>query len=132
VRPVLVDSSAWVEFLRGTGSRTHQRLRKLLADPASVAITDPVLMEILAGGRTRGETIALRRLLGSCGFLPVEGPADYETAAELYRSMRGRGETIGSLLDCLIAAVAIRTGTSLLHADRDFDVLARAVPLNVA
>jgi predicted nucleic acid-binding protein len=43
-----------------------------------------------------------------------------------------RGETVRALTDCLIAAVAIRTGVSLLHSDSDFEALARQTPLQLA
>jgi predicted nucleic acid-binding protein len=52
-------------------------------------------------------------------------PADYELAAVLYRTCRTRGETVRKLIDCLIAAVAVRAGCEILHADADFEVLAR-------
>lgn len=56
---------------------------------------------------------------------------DYEEAAALYRLCRRRGETVRSLNDCLIAAVAIRAGTTVLHHDRDFTVLARHATLRI-
>ena len=58
-------------------------------------------------------------------------PEDYDKAAELYRQCRSRGETVRKLLDCLIAAVAIRSGIPVLHNDRDFDALARHTELQV-
>ncbi len=82
-------------------------------------------MEVLAGARDEGHHQRLRRLLARCDYLPVEGLASYETAAGLYRSCRHAGETVRSLTDCLIGAVALRVGVSVLHNDRDFDVLAR-------
>ncbi len=56
---------------------------------------------------------------------------DYEEGAALYRHCRRRGETVRNLMDCLIAAVAIRNGTPVLHADADFDVLARHTELQI-
>jgi len=64
--------------------------------------------------------------------LPVEDPFDFESAAALYRACRREGITIRRLPDCLIAAVAIRTETPLLHQDADFDAIARHAPLTVA
>jgi predicted nucleic acid-binding protein len=58
-------------------------------------------------------------------------PADFDAAALVYRTCRSRGATIRRLVDCLIAAVAIRTGSPILHADGDFNVLARHVDLAV-
>ncbi len=81
----LVDTSAWVEFLRGTGSHTHLTVRRLLEDNAPVHTTDVVVMEVLAGARDEGHEQQLRRLLARCDYLPVDGLAGYEAAAGLYR-----------------------------------------------
>ena len=61
--------------------------------------------------------------------MPVEGLATYEVAAGLYQTCRRAGETVRALTDCLIGAVALRVGVSVMHHDRDFDVLARHVGL---
>jgi predicted nucleic acid-binding protein len=128
---ILADTSAWVEYLRATGSPAHLRLRELVAGEGELATTEVVTMELLAGAATQDEVVRLRRLLLRCQLLPVEGLADYEAAAELYRRCRAGGETVRSLTDCLIAVVAIRHGAALLHRDLDFDVLARHTPLRV-
>lgn len=128
---ILVDSSAWVEFLRATGSRTHLRLRSALQEGVELASTDVILMEILAGARDDEDRDRLRRLLFGLDFLAVEGPADYESAAELYCLCRRGGETPRKLSDCLIAAVAIRNDAELLCEDADFLAIARHAPLRL-
>lgn len=128
----LVDSSAWIEFLRATGSSPHRRLRALLAAGDPIAIMGTVVLEVLAGARDARELSDLRRLLAQSAFLPLEEPSDHELAAELYRACRREGSTIRRTSDCLIAAVAIRTGMPVLHCDADFDVLARHTALTVA
>lgn len=129
---ILADTSAWVEYLRATGSPVHLRLRKLIANEGDLVTTEVVMMELLAGETAPEGVTRLRRLLGRFELLPVEGLADYEAAAELYRRCRTGGETIRNLTDCLIAAVAVRHGAILLHRDQDFDVIARHTPLQVA
>ncbi len=129
---ILVDTSAWVEYLRATGSATDRRLTELLGEQAELATTDVVLMELLAGARTDAERDDLRRLLLGPSFLAVEGPGDYEDAAEAYRICRRAGETPRKLTDCLIAVVAIRADAELLHRDVDFDAIARHSPLQIA
>jgi len=129
---ILVDSSAWVEFLRATGSSTHLSLRSALQGEVELASTDVIVMEILAGARDDADRDRLRRLLYGLEFLAVDGPADYEQAAELYRLCRGKGETPRKLTDCLIAAVAIRNDAELLCEDADFDAIARHAPLRLA
>ena len=129
---ILVDSSAWVEFLRSTGSPVHLRVRAELEGGGPLACTDPIAMEILAGARDDADRDRLRRLLYGLEFLVVEGPADYETAADLYRACRRGGETPRKLTDCLIAAVAIRNEAGLLCEDADFQAIARHAPLQLA
>ena len=50
-------------------------------------------------------------------------------AAEIYQEMRRRGRTVRSTVDCLISAVAIKTGATILHKDRDFDQIAAVYPV---
>ena len=122
---MILDSSAWVEFLRATESRAHLRLRAALQDGEALACTDVIVMEILAGARDQADRDRLRRLLFGQEFLAADGPADYEHAAELYRLCRRGGETPRKLTDCLIAAVAIRNDADLLCEDADFLAIAR-------
>ena len=125
---ILIDTSAWVEFLRDTGSAACNRVEALLE--SEIATCDVVRMEVLAGARDERHLGNLRRLLARAVSIPVM-PADYELGAELYRRCRQRGETVRRLVDCLIAAVAIRADVALLHRDSDFDVLARHTELRI-
>ena len=126
---VLIDTSAWVEFLRDTGSTVCRRVDELL--DGEIAVCDPIRMEVLAGARDELHLEALRRLLARATVLPTDA-AHFEEAAALFRRCRREGETVRRLIDCLIAAVAIRFGVSVLHRDGDFDVLARHTELEVA
>ena len=125
---ILVDTSAWIEFLRSTGSPVCNVVEEALE--REVAVCDPVRMEVLAGARDESHLLALRRLLARAVALPTL-TADYEDAAALYRRCRRQGETVRRLIDCLIAATAIRAGAPVLHNDSDFDVLARHTELQV-
>ncbi len=128
----LVDTSAWVEFLRDTGSDTHRWLHRLLERDATLHTTDVVIMEVLAGARDDVHQRSLRRLLGRCQYSPTGGLATYESAAGLYRTCQRAGETVRALTDCLIGAVALRLGVPVLHQDRDFHILARHAGVPVA
>ena len=125
---ILADSSAWIEFLRHTGSPANVAMRDLLG--GDLAVTDPVVMEVLAGARDEQHVHELQALLARAELIPCT-PADYLDAARLFRLCRQRGETVRKLVDCLIAAVAIRAGVPLLHNDSDYDVLARHSPLSL-
>jgi hypothetical protein len=126
---ILPDSSAWIEYLRRTESAADLGLDRLIRGDAALATTEPVAMEVLAGARSAAELRDLRRMLGRAEFLPVEGLADYEAAAEIYRACRDAEKRPRSMLDCLIAAVAIRTAVPLLHRDADFELIARHTEL---
>jgi hypothetical protein len=128
---ILVDTSAWIELLRGTGHPAHVTLRRHLERRAPIATTEPVIMELLAGTPRAPERARLRARLIGLPRLTVRGLGDFESAAELYRRCRGEGATVRRLIDCLIAAVAIRERATVLHNDRDFDVLARHTRLRV-
>ena len=123
---ILLDTSAWVEFLRDTGSPTCRRVDELLE--AEIATCHPIRMEVLAGARDDRHLNDLRRLLARASIVPVKA-TDYEEAAALFRVCRRAGETVRKLIDCLIAAVAIRADIPLLHADGDYEVLARHTAL---
>jgi predicted nucleic acid-binding protein len=118
----LIDTSAWVEFLRGTGSPVCDEVDGLVASGG--AITYPIMMEVLVGARDQSHLRQLRGLLARTRMLRCE-PVDYMRAALLYRTCRRGGETVRRLTDCLIAAVAIRHQTPLLCRDTDFTILAR-------
>ena len=126
---ILVDSSAWIEYQRATGSPADLRLTSAIEADESLATTGVVLLEVLCGARDERHALDLRRLLDRCRFLPLEEPSDHEAAAALYRACRREGTAIRRLPDCLIATVAIRTQTELLHQDTDFDAIARHAPL---
>ena len=129
--PIVPDTSAWVEFLRGTGSPAHERLRAFLRTPVPILTTEPVTMELLAGARNRAERDLIRRLVAGCELAPV-AVGDWEDAAALYRHMRGAGRTVRNMLDCLIAVVAMRNDAAVLHKDADFDAIAEVAPLKIA
>jgi hypothetical protein len=62
-------------------------------------------------------------------ILRLRGLDTFETAANLYRTVRPRGLTIRRRVDCLIAATCRETGAEICHNDRDFDALARVSDL---
>jgi len=125
---ILIDTSAWVEFLRDTGSRACNRVEKLLG--TDIASCDAIRMELLAGARNQQHLVQLRRLLAGTALVATE-PGDYDQAAALYRQCRISGDPPRKLINCLIAAVAIRTRAPVLHSDTNFDVLAKHTPLDI-
>ena len=125
---ILVDSSAWIEFLRNTGSTVCNIVDEVLG--REIAVCDAVRMEVLAGVRDESHLLSLRRLLARAVVITTRA-TDYDDAAALYRRCRQQGETVRKLIDCLIASVAIRAGVPVLHTDTDFDLLARHSDLRI-
>jgi predicted nucleic acid-binding protein len=125
---ILIDTSAWIEFLRDTRSSVCERVDKLLE--SRIATCDAVRMELLAGARDQEHLEQLRRLLARATLLPTES-IDFDAAAAVYRSCRSQGKTVRKLIDCLIAAVAMRASVPLLHMDQDFTAIAAATDLRI-
>lgn len=88
-------------------------------------------MEVLAGARNHQREQDLRRLLARFELLRCDPAADFEGAARIYRTCRGRGITPRGLIDCLIASLAIRTGAHLLAFDRDLAAIATVMELQL-
>ncbi len=128
---MIVDTSAWVEYLRATGSSVHLELRARIEAGEPLATPAPVVMELLAGCRSEDAARDLRRLLARFEILEVEGIADFEDAALIQRVCRRGGETVRSMVDCLIGAIALRERRPLLALDRDFHLIARHVSLDL-
>ena len=114
---ILVDTSAWVEYDRATGSPVDRRLTELIATDAELAVTEPVVMEVVAGARNDQREKDLRRLLLRFPLLRFDAIADFDAAARIYRACRRVGVTPRGMVDCMIVSVAHRVGTTVLAHD---------------
>lgn len=128
---ILVDTSAWVEFDRATGSSTDRRLTDLIAGDGPVAVTEPVIMEVVAGARTDEREVDLRRLLGRFRLLRFDAVVDFDAAARIYRACRRVGVAPRGMVDCMIVSVARRHGAALLTTDVDVTRVADIVGLEI-
>ena len=120
---LVVDTSAWVEFLRRTGSAVDLAVRGAI-EQDRVVLVEPVTAELLMGARDRQEVELLRRMFAALPLGIVAPRDDFEAAADLFRACRATERTPRGLVDCLVVATAARLGHSLLHHDRDVHVLA--------
>lgn len=129
---ILADTSAaWIEYDRATGSTVDKRVAALIAAGGPLAVTEPVMMEVLAGARTQAREDDLRRLLLRFELLHFDPVTDFDAAARIYRRCRQAGITPRGLLDCTIAAVAWRRNAALLSYDVDLDRLAGVIGLKL-
>lgn len=126
---ILVDSSAWVEYDRATGSPAHLRLRGLIEAGGPVAVTEPIIMEVLAGARDDRREADLRRLLTRFELLGFDAASDFDGAVRIYRRCRAVGVTPRGMIDCMIAAVAWRRRATLLAYDADMGRVAHVTEI---
>ena len=128
---ILVDTSAWVEFDRATESPVDQRLTGLIAANHDIAVTEPVIMEVVAGARSARREQDLRRLLRRFHLLRFDAAVDFDAAARIYRACRRVGVTPRGMIDCMIASVARRHSATLLACDADLDRVAEVVGISM-
>ena len=119
---LLVDTSVWIEVFRRS-PRVH--LERLI-DFDEVVTCLPVIQEVLQGFRDERAYQTARVAMYALPIVAAPLSAQVvDQAIDLYRSARRAGFTIRSGVDCLIAACALRHSLTVLHHDRDFDLLAK-------
>lgn len=129
---ITVDTSVWIDFFAGRDTPQVGYLLQLLDDgDEALALTDIILTEILQGLRTDTDVRRVEERLAVFEVLRLRDLSDFRLAATMYRTARRQGVTIRRTSDCLIAAVCVRDQVPLLHADKDFDQLARVTELGV-
>ena len=128
---MIVDTSAWIEYLRATGSTTHLALRSSVQAGNPIATPAAVVTELLAGGRSEHEVASLLQLLARFEILIPDSLREYQSAARIHRVCRRAGFTIRSTVDCMVAAAALADRRPLLARNRDFAVIARHTELEL-
>lgn len=126
---VLVDTSVWVDFLRGTDTPQVRSLKGLLEGDDIVGVAPIIVQEVLQGADSDERFEKWRRYFaGLCCYAPADPVETHVAAARLYQACRRAGKTPRSSNDCLIARIAIEHKLVLLQDDRDFAVIAAVVP----
>lgn len=128
---MIVDTSAWIEYLRRTESPFDLCLDDAVRAGNPVATPAPVVMELLAGCRNETEQRDLLKLLGRFEIMVPDSLGHFQSAARIYRTCQRAGRTIRSLVDCLVAAAAVDARRPLLARNRDFDTIARHTELEL-
>jgi len=117
---ILVDSSVWIDYLRGRVTAQTGLLEGLL-DSQELAIGDLNFIEVLQGCRIEKEFNEVRRLLGRLTLVVLGGEDVVVQAAKNYLKLRQLGVTVRGTIDVVLATRCIVSGYRLLHSDRDFD-----------
>jgi predicted nucleic acid-binding protein len=126
---ILVDTSVWIDFIRGRRTMAVDRLRVALDRGVAAAVTPLIYQEVLQGASDERAFRDYHTFLSTQPFLnPLDALTTYERAARLYFDCRRVGVTIRSTIDCLIAQIAIEHDVPLMHDDRDFERIAKVVP----
>lgn len=126
---ILVDTSVWIDFFNGHQSPENAVFHRLLDEEEEILLTGLIYAEILQGIRTAAALQEVKERLQYFTILEPASTATYEKAAEIYRLCRRGGRTIRSMIDCVIAAVAIENKIPILARDRDYEAIARHLPL---
>lgn len=117
---ILVDSSVWIDFFRGTVTQQVDVLDRLLGEEL-VAIGDLMMTEVLQGFASERDFNKARRMLGNLNLVEIGGRDVMIEGARYFRDLRARDITIRKTIDTLIATRCIVSGYRLLYSDRDFD-----------
>lgn len=125
-----VDSSVWIDYLKGTQTSQTKLLDTLLGDSSlDVVMLDVVLIEVLRGIRSDHEYKNTHAALTALPVHPAGGEKLTVDAALIYRKLRRAGQTVRSSIDLLVASWCLHNDADLLHNDRDFAIIANTFPL---
>lgn len=127
---ILVDSSVWIDYFRGTATPQVERLDALLGTEP-LAIGDLILAEVLQGFVSERDFNEARKVLDAFTLVELGGKDIAVQAARNFRLLRGLGITVRKTIDTLIATRCIESGYTLLHSDRDFDAFVEHLGLRV-
>ena len=120
---VLVDTSAWVDFLNGYPSKERAALASLIASDDEICTCGVIVAEVFHGLKQDKGRKQLEGLFRKLVFLEPRGVDPYLRAAAVYRTLRSQGHTVRSTIDCLIAVLADEGGCYVLARDRDLTAI---------
>jgi len=126
---ILIDTSAFIEFLNHTGSPFDREIEFLLSNNEDIAIADIIMTEILQGIKDDREMNEIKKSLLAFPVFSLKGVDSYIAAAGFYRKCKKKGVTIRSTIDVLIAQIAVENEMILLHNDNDFRSIAKVCNL---
>jgi predicted nucleic acid-binding protein len=121
---VLVDTSVWIELFTASESTADVWLTERIRADLPIAVPEVVLMELLIGTTDESRAAVRRQRLQRFEIEPLAPVRDAEDAAAIHRECKRHGQTVHSMIDCLVAAMAIRLDQQVAHRDRDFEVMA--------
>lgn len=121
---ILIDTSAFIEFLNRTGSSFDKEIEYLINNDEELAFADITITEILQGIKDDKDFNEIKSSLMAFPIYSLKSTDSYIAAAALYRKCRKNGLTIRSTIDLLIAQIALEHDLVLMHNDKDFQSIA--------
>lgn len=121
--PIIADTSVWKGFFKGIESTQVKTLAKYIENDNTIYLCPTIIQEVLQGISNDKHYKQIRNYLLAFNILNDDGIEIAISAADLYRSLRKKGVTIRKSNDCIIAQYAIKYSLSILHQDRDFNMI---------
>jgi len=126
---ILVDTSVWIDFLRGRDTLHRRTLHNFIENDEDLCITGIILTEILQGIKDDKTCEEIKEYLLEFPLYDPTGINTYIEAANLYRKCAKKRKTVRKTIDCIIAAIAMENDLIVFHKDMDFDHIAECAGL---
>jgi predicted nucleic acid-binding protein len=129
---ILVDTSVLIDYLRGNENKSSRAFDHILEKGIPFGINHFIYLETLQGCRSEGDFNTLKEYLDTQVFYDLKaGRESYAEAAGMHLTLRQKGITVGSAMDCLIALTAMENDLFLLHNDADYNRIGEHFPLKI-
>jgi len=128
---ILVDTSIWIDYFTGKKTSCTEFLHSAIENSEDLCTCGPVITEILQGIRNDKEYDTVKAIVSGLIYLPITKNM-FIHASSIYRTIRKSGKTVRSPIDCIIASVCLEHEATLLHNDKDFDLIAQFASLQIA
>ena len=125
---ILIDTSVWIDFLQARNNEKTEKLNKVLDLHIPFGITGQIYQEVLQGAGTEKDFNALKQYFDTFVlYAPLDERGSYAKAAQIFFLCRKKGITVRGTAGCLIVQIAREHRLKLLHNDKDFDHICRAI-----
>lgn len=121
--PIIIDTSVWIDFFNGIENTQVHTLSDYLENDDPIFTCPTILQEILQGISSNKQYVEIKEYLLCLNILNDDGLETALGAVKIYRTLRKKGISIRKSNDCIIAQYAFKYSLSILHKDRDFDLI---------
>jgi len=125
---ILIDTSIWINFFRKKDLRIYTLVAKLLKERRAIG-SGIISLELLKGGKTLKELNYLSDLFEVIEMV-FPNPQSYILAGKMGYALARKGHTL-SVVDLLIAQLAVENNLTLLTLDKHFKIIRKNFPLKL-